>query len=67
MATPSTILAWEIPWTEKPGGLQSKRAAKDSDTSERLSRGTSLVLPRVYHCPLLTPPRLCTGLEGVFK
>ena len=23
MATISTILAWEIPWTEEPGGLQS--------------------------------------------
>ena len=23
MATPSSILAWEIPWTEEPGGLQS--------------------------------------------
>ena len=23
MATPSSILAWRIPWTEKPGGLQS--------------------------------------------
>ena len=23
MATPSNILAWEIPWTEEPGGLQS--------------------------------------------
>ena len=23
MATPSTILAWRIPWTEEPGGLQS--------------------------------------------
>ena len=23
MATHSGILAWEIPWTEKPGGLQS--------------------------------------------
>ena len=22
MATHSTILAWEIPWTEEPGGLQ---------------------------------------------
>ena len=21
MATPSSILAWEIPWTEEPGGL----------------------------------------------
>ena len=23
MATPSNILAWRIPWTEEPGGLQS--------------------------------------------
>ena len=23
MATDSSILAWEIPWTEEPGGLQS--------------------------------------------
>ena len=23
MATHSNILAWKIPWTEKPGGLQS--------------------------------------------
>ena len=22
-ATPSSVLAWEIPWTEEPGGLQS--------------------------------------------
>ena len=24
MATHSSILAWKIPWTEEPGGLQSK-------------------------------------------
>ena len=23
MATHSSIIAWEIPWTEEPGGLQS--------------------------------------------
>ena len=23
MSTDSTVLAWEIPWTEGPGGLQS--------------------------------------------
>ena len=23
LATPSSILAWRIPWTEEPGGLQS--------------------------------------------
>ena len=31
MATHSSILAWEIPWTEKPDGLQS---GKESDITE---------------------------------
>ena len=26
MATPSSLLAWRIPWTEKPGRLQSAAA-----------------------------------------
>ena len=25
MATHSSILAWKIPWTEKPGGLRSTK------------------------------------------
>ena len=28
MATRSSILAWEIPWTEEPGGLQSTESQK---------------------------------------
>jgi len=28
MATHSTILAWRIPWTEEPGGLQSMGSQK---------------------------------------
>ena len=28
MATHSSILAWKIPWTEEPGGLQSMGVAK---------------------------------------
>ena len=28
MATQSSILAWEIPWTEEPGGLQSMGSQK---------------------------------------
>ena len=28
MATYSSILAWEIPWTEEPGGLQSIRSKR---------------------------------------
>ena len=30
MATHSSILAWEIPWTEEPGGLQSM-GSEESD------------------------------------
>ena len=32
MATQSSILAWRIPWTEEPGGLQS--LGSESDTTE---------------------------------
>ena len=28
MATHSSILAWEIPWTEEPGGLQTVRVQR---------------------------------------
>ena len=28
MATHSSILAWEVPWTEEPGGLQSMGSQK---------------------------------------
>ena len=28
MATHSSIPAWEVPWTEEPGGLQSAEAQK---------------------------------------
>ena len=29
MATHSSILAWKIPWTKEPGGLQSMGVAKN--------------------------------------
>ena len=31
LATHSDILAWRIPWTEKPGRVQSKEVTKESD------------------------------------
>ena len=40
MATHSSMLAWEIPWTERPGCLQSMRS-KEWDTTEQLSLPTS--------------------------
>src|SRR5574340_496911 len=35
MATHSNVLAWEIPWTEELGGLQSM-GSLELDTTERL-------------------------------
>ena len=34
MATHSSILAWRIPWTEEPGGLQSMGSHTESDTTD---------------------------------
>ena len=36
MATYFSILAWRIPWTEEPDGLQSM-GSKELDTTEQLS------------------------------
>ena len=40
MATPSSILAWRIPWTEEPGGY-SPWDHKESDTTETKSPPSS--------------------------
>ena len=33
MATHSSIFAWGIPWTEEPGGLQSKESQRSDMTA----------------------------------
>ena len=37
----SSILAWRMPWTEEPGGLES--SGSQTDTTERLNIFTSLM------------------------
>ena len=44
MAIHSSILAWRIPWTEEPGGLQSI-GSQESDTTEQLTHTNSEKLP----------------------
>ena len=51
MAIHSSILAWRIPWTEEPGGLQSV-GLQESDRTERLTFHT-LSCPSTY---FLTAP-----------
>ena len=42
MAAHSTILAWEIPWTQKSGGLQSDHGvAKESDKTQKVNTNKS--------------------------
>ena len=50
MATHSSILAWRIPWTEEPGGLQSW-GRKELDRTERLTHTHTVGLPH-YFCAL---------------
>ena len=62
MATLSSILAWEIPWTEEPGGLQVHGVSKESDTTQGLNdnmvylfrvrwNDESLYQKEKSHCP----------------
>ena len=52
MATHSSILAWEVPWTEEPGGWvagYSLCGRKELDTTEATQHArTSLQIPG--HC-----------------
>ena len=43
-ATHSIILAWRIPWTEEPGGLQSG-ACKESDMTDRTEHARTWFVP----------------------
>ena len=50
MATHSSILTWEIPWTEEPGGC-SPQGRKELDTTEWLSTHARHCLCRFLCCP----------------
>ena len=41
MAKHSSILAWEIPWTEESEGYHSQ-GRKESDTTDRLSNNNNM-------------------------
>ena len=47
MATHSTLLAWEIPWTEKPGGLQSVGSRRGGHTEQHMGAHTHI---RTHTC-----------------
>ena len=51
MATHSSILAWRIPWTEEPGGLQSQRVRHDWASSLTLLFCVSSIPPELLFNP----------------
>ena len=50
MVTHSSILAWKIPWTEEPGGLQSM-SHKVSDTAEQLTLTVKTETSQIKNLP----------------
>ena len=57
MATHSSILAWGSPWTEEPGGLQSKgsqRVSHDWETKHSTAAGAAT--KSLPSCPTLCDP-----------
>ena len=47
MATHSSMLAWRIPWTEEPGGLQSMGSQSQTGLSHYNQQ------PSLFHCMTL--------------
>ena len=62
MATDSSILAWEIPWTEEPGGVQSMA----SQSRTWLSKRTHTTLGRISSPPsILVNPKHMPSAQKV--
>ena len=53
MATHSSILAWRIPWTEEPGGLQSMGSQSET-LLKRLSTHTGSIGHALFFKALYT-------------
>ena len=69
MATHSSIVAWKIPWTEEPGGLQSvgsQRPGQDRETQHKVCS----ILEHISVCAaaaakaLQSCPTLCDPIDG---
>ena len=65
MATHSSILAWRIPWTEDPGGLQSMGLQRVLDTTEQLTLASTIQSNRAAAVKSLQScPTLCDPTDG---
>ena len=67
MATHSSILAWEIPWTEEPGGLQSmgsQRVGHNLMTKQQ-KQLAPVFLPIIPSLPEISPSLLSLGSSAL--
>ena len=68
MATPSSVLAWRIPWTEEHGGLQPMglhRIRGDLMTEHRTSHAFRVEKEvQVLEKPCIWPEALWTAVAG---
>ena len=63
MATHFSIRAWRIPWTEGPGGLQS-RVAKNWTNRRNFPTGTVNILGFTGHSVLVTTQHCPCNIEA---
>ena len=56
MTTHSSVLAWKIPWTEKPGGLPSMGSTTEATQQKQYS-----IQPHGLHSPWNSPGQNTTG------
>ena len=62
MATHSSILAWKIPWTEEPGGLQSMRLQRVGHNEHTHTGGPMI---NAEPCTKITGVKPCTKATDV--
>ena len=80
MATHSSVLAWRIPWTEEPGGLQSTGSQRVTPTHTHTPRKQNKLGFREFHikksevaqsCLTLCDPKDCSppgsSIHGIFQ
>ena len=48
-ATPSSLLAWEIPWTEEPGGPQSMGSQESDTTHHKITTTTRAIVRQTQY------------------
>ena len=66
MTTQSSILAWRIPWTEEPGGLQStglQRAGHDWATKQQQQKQHDDFYPPLSMLQIVPKHPLCSACE----